>query len=176
MGALGIYLTDREENQLHSYGSFPDYIKPAIFQLEKCETLEYKEVDVVIGADLLMPLQLFEKIGGFDENIFLYEEEMEMQLRLRKAGYKSVIYKTDGIYHLEGKSSSSYFKLECIFNSSCYIAKKYLSKSYYIIYRIKRVLFALAALFRDLITLKNRAVINEKQRFLFHVLTFEERH
>lgn len=42
----------------------------------------------VLGASMLIRRDVFEKIGGFDENFFLYAEETDLCLRIRKQGYK----------------------------------------------------------------------------------------
>jgi len=43
----------------------------------------------VSGAAFLIRKDIFEEIGGFDENFFLYKEEEELSLRLRQKGYAS---------------------------------------------------------------------------------------
>lgn len=55
---------------------------------------ERKEVAWVSGAVFLIRREDFEGAGGFDENFFLYKEEEDLCLRLRKKGRK-VIYLPD---------------------------------------------------------------------------------
>lgn len=49
------------------------------------------EVAWVSGAFFMIERRVFEEVGGFDENFFLYMEEEDLCLRLRKLGYK-IIY------------------------------------------------------------------------------------
>ncbi len=63
-----------------------------------------EEVDAVSGAAFAMRRQLFEELGGFDKDFFLYVEETDLSLRARIAGWKC-IYQPDSIvyhdYHLK---------------------------------------------------------------------------
>lgn len=42
----------------------------------------------VLGASMLIPREVFEKVKGFDEDFFLYAEETDLCLRIRKVGFK----------------------------------------------------------------------------------------
>lgn len=70
---------------------------------------------------MFLEKSLFDSFNGFDENIFLYEEELELQYRFFCAGFQNYYVDKVGINHLEGKSSSSFFKRKCSFISNCYI-------------------------------------------------------
>jgi GT2 family glycosyltransferase len=41
----------------------------------------------VLGASMIVRREVFEKVNGFDEEFFLYGEETDLCLRIRKAGY-----------------------------------------------------------------------------------------
>lgn len=175
IGAIGITLTNKECQPLHSSGQFPKYLlnlvpstkTPVIYA--NC-----KPVDVVMGADLMMPRTVFESVGLFDENIFLYEEEMELQFRMRLNGYWGVISQLTGIYHLEGKSSSDSFRQKCMFESTCYIIKKYRGVGYYRYYRLLKVTKALCALIKYAITSRDIQLLRSKQDFFIYTLTYHE--
>lgn len=64
----------------------------------------YLEVDYITGANLFMKKQTFQSINGFDENIFLYYEDEDMQRRLSVNGLKSYIIESVKIIHKEGSS------------------------------------------------------------------------
>ncbi|MCL5432372.1 MAG: glycosyltransferase family 2 protein [Patescibacteria group bacterium] len=49
---------------------------------------EVRTFDWVAGACLLIPREVFQKTGGFDERIFMYGEEVEWLYRINKAGWK----------------------------------------------------------------------------------------
>ncbi len=61
--------------------------------------------DIIHGSAMMFTKQSFSKIGGFDNNIFLYDEETDISLRLRKSHYIITTYPRASIYHLHGRSS-----------------------------------------------------------------------
>ncbi|MEZ5420024.1 MAG: glycosyltransferase family 2 protein [Vicinamibacterales bacterium] len=64
-----------------------------------------RDVDQVIGAYFLMRRPLFDALGGFDERFFVYFEEVDLSLRARQAGYRSVYFAGATAYHRGGLSS-----------------------------------------------------------------------
>jgi GT2 family glycosyltransferase len=60
------------------------------------------EVDYVSGAGLFMRRALFEQVGGFDPDFFLYFEETELQYRLRRRGYRQVVCTEACLMHIGG--------------------------------------------------------------------------
>lgn len=68
-------------------------------------------VDYVSGADMFIPAKLFEECGGFDEEMFLYYEDEELQWRLKKSGYTNMLVGGTRIIHLGGGSREKTGKL-----------------------------------------------------------------
>jgi len=73
------------------------------------------EVDWLMGAAFLARKKVFEKIGGFDEKIFMYMEEVEWFYRAKQAGFKAYFLKEAEIVHL-GRGSSTTGRKEPILN------------------------------------------------------------
>jgi len=70
--------------------------------------LDYNKIqfpDWVRGAVMLFKTDLFEKIGGFDEKFFLYFEDTDICLRLRKKGYEIAYLPEAVFYHKLGSST-----------------------------------------------------------------------
>lgn len=61
----------------------------------------------VSAASLIVPRQYFEKVGGFHKTIFLYGEDVELCLRLHKAGWRVAELSSAAVVHLVSASSSS---------------------------------------------------------------------
>lgn len=64
-----------------------------------------KEVDWVSGACIFTKKKYFEKIGGFDEKIFMYMEEIDLLYRAKKAGFRVFFYPEAKFIHLGSASS-----------------------------------------------------------------------
>jgi len=65
-----------------------------------------EEVGHVLGAAFVMPRHLFERLGGMDENIFLYFEETDLCRRVQGVGYKIYYTPKGQITHYGGGSSN----------------------------------------------------------------------
>ena len=83
-------------------------------------------VDWVTGAFMLIPAAVFKKIGGFDENIFMYTEEVELCYRIKKLGHPVVLDQSTIITHLGGASGGTYLALTKEVEGWLYFWQKYL--------------------------------------------------
>ena len=64
------------------------------------------EVDWVSGACTMIRRRAFEAVGGMDESFFLYWEDADFCLRLKKVGWVTMYYPSVAITHLTGRSSA----------------------------------------------------------------------
>lgn len=62
--------------------------------------------DWVTGACFLIKRSLYEEIGGFDENYFIYVEDADLCRRVRNRGYEIVFTTEAELIHFKGKSTS----------------------------------------------------------------------
>jgi len=65
-----------------------------------------QEVDIVVGAALLIRKCLFEALAGFDETFFMYFEESDLCRRAQTKGWKVVYAPSVALIHLGGYSVS----------------------------------------------------------------------
>ena len=65
------------------------------------------DVDCVSGAFMLLPRGVFDEVGGFDEQFFMYCEDVDLCYRIREAGYRIVYYGKVSFTHLKGRSGVS---------------------------------------------------------------------
>ncbi len=152
IGVLGSLMISEEHNVIHSLGPYPKFLKRYVKNgqqkknaelLKEIEENYFGKTDIVVGANMFMAKNVFDFFGGFDENIFLYEEEMELQYRMQQNDYASYVINERSIIHLEGQSSESYFRRKCSFISLCYIYKKHLSYPAYLYTRLRMTVFAI---------------------------------
>lgn len=81
---------------------------PALAGVEQASpavAAEIEDVEAVSGACLLLPRDLFERLGGFDEGYFLHCEDLDLCRRVRDAGCRVVLAATVDIAHAQGSSS-----------------------------------------------------------------------
>lgn len=65
-----------------------------------------RAVDWVTGAALLLRREALEEVGPFDEDFFLYSEEVDLQARLRAAGWEVHYYPEATVVHHESQFSA----------------------------------------------------------------------
>ena len=123
IGALGIRMIDGGGKFLkESKRGFPSLF-PSLFKLFALTTLfpkskifaryylgnlsEYENhiVDVLSGAFMLMEKKVLDKIGGFDEDFFMYGEDIDLSYRVQNAGLKNYYFSESTIIHFKGEST-----------------------------------------------------------------------
>lgn len=158
----GSWLVDRDGNPNVSVISFPR-MNIAEFIKSKFKTKRHKdysknnEVDAVCGADMFLPKFNFNKCGGFDENIFMYGDEIELQYRLMKNRLNRYIINGPKIIHYGGGSATVVSSTH--YRSHFYFLKKHMStfnylcaRSYYVCnYFIRRILGKSSVSLKDIL-------------------------
>ncbi|VEU83285.1 glycosyltransferase family 2 protein [Acholeplasma hippikon] len=81
-----------------------NFVKKIRFKSRKNKGLI--KVDWVSGAFFIMYKHVFIKIGGFDPNIFMYSEDLDLSTRLIKQGYNNYVFDEVTVVHHHGKSST----------------------------------------------------------------------
>lgn len=84
---------------------FPRRFRSLHVWLTEAEHVPGAKVDMVSGACFLMRRGYLESIGGFDENIFLYEEEMDVMLPARRRGLEVRYCPEARVIHHHGAST-----------------------------------------------------------------------
>jgi hypothetical protein len=83
---------------------FPKSKRFGGYRLSYLSIDETNEVDSVSGAFMLIPKNLLDKTGGFDETIFMYGEDIDLCYRIKMMGLKVVYYADANMIHLKGQS------------------------------------------------------------------------
>ncbi len=103
-------------SKLHNI--FPSLIRS--YMMTDFDYNKSQNVDQVMGAFFLLPRTVFEKINGFDEEFFIWFEEVDVCRRVYDAGYVVRYFADASIIHYGGASFSQRrpLKLQKMFNKS----------------------------------------------------------
>ncbi len=63
------------------------------------------EIDSAVGAFMFMRKSVLERVGYFDEDYFLYGEDIDICFRVKKAGFKVMYLPEVKVLHVKGVSS-----------------------------------------------------------------------
>lgn len=75
------------------------------YSLGYLDDKENHPVDVLAGAFMMIRKQLLDTTGGFDEQFFMYGEDIDLSYRLKQAGYENWYFANACIIHFKGESS-----------------------------------------------------------------------
>lgn len=64
------------------------------------------EVPVLSGAFLLVKREVLQIAGGFDERYFMYAEDIDFSLTIKRLGYRNIYYGEETVLHFKGGSTS----------------------------------------------------------------------
>ena len=119
---------------------------------------ETAEVDVLSGCCMMVRTSLLGKIGGaFDEDYFMYCEDVDLSYRIQRSGHKNIYYPDATLIHYKGESTRkatlSYVR---IFNQalSLFVKKNYTKQQarlFGIFINVGIVLRAILSLFKRIL-------------------------
>ncbi len=75
------------------------------YHMTWCNLAEIHEIDTPSGCFFLVRRSILEKVGAFDEDYFLYGEDVDLSFRIKQAGYKIFYNPKVKIIHYKGISS-----------------------------------------------------------------------
>lgn len=90
------------------------------------------EVDAISGSFMFMRKEVYEKIGGFDPEFFMYGEDLDLCFRVQKSGYKVYYVHSTEIIHYKGESTkrSSLDETKVFYDAMHLFVKKHFSSSF----------------------------------------------
>ena len=118
-GCLGIRMHDAEGNFLpESKRSVPDMFnsfEKLFINFKKNNSKSYyrndvdeheiAEVEVITGAFFLTKKEIYENVGGLDEQYFMYGEDIDLCYTILKNGYQNFYYGKASLLHHKGEST-----------------------------------------------------------------------
>lgn len=141
-GAYSCRLLNKDRSFQPSGGHFPDFWNVLAWQMgiddlpvvgamipsfhpKQSQYDKDQKMDWVTGAFMMMPKKVFDEVGGFDKNIFMYTEEMELCFRLAKRSYSTIYTNSPAIIHLGGASSGSHLAITSEIKNMLYFWHKH---------------------------------------------------
>ena len=107
-----------------------------------------KEVGWVMGAFFMIKKNVFEKLGGFDEGIFMYMDEVDLCKRAGMKGFKVCFTPLVEVTHLHRASSKD--NPERVFTSEIKGMKVYFQKYYATTYPLVKIFLIIGLILRIL--------------------------
>jgi GT2 family glycosyltransferase len=115
IGAIGINMLNANKKYLQAVGKFPNiynlfWMKLA-FNFNKdfkngLFTNDFYEVDWITGSFILIPITVYKEIEGFNEDYFLYVEDVDLCKKIHNKGYKRIFYSKLNYIHFVGFNTS----------------------------------------------------------------------
>jgi GT2 family glycosyltransferase len=115
------------KHQPYSNGSFPSLFNVLFQKFNKDCHNEISEADWVSGAALIIRKEIFLKLKGFDENFFMYFEDIDLCKLTKNLGYKVIYFPRFIVKHLLGQSQSNFYKRK----NDYFISQDYFFKKHY---------------------------------------------
>jgi GT2 family glycosyltransferase len=66
---------------------------------------ETGKVEILVGAFMLMKRDLYNEIGGFDENCFMYSDDIDLSFMVLKKGKSNFYFHETSVIHYKGEST-----------------------------------------------------------------------
>ena len=63
------------------------------------------KTDVLVGAFMFLEKKVYDSVGGFDEDYFMYGEDIDLSYKLLKAGFDNYYYGETTVIHYKGEST-----------------------------------------------------------------------
>lgn len=158
-GIIGGLLVDSEGKPARSYGKFYNLFNVflMLFFGERGELLRFphKEiapVDWVSGGFMMVRPSLFKKLDGFDEDFFMYIEDVELCLRAKKMGFSVYFFPEAKAVHKGQGSSNRAFAIMHIYKGLILLYKKHASNLEYTFVKSMLIFKAISAIVIGVLT------------------------
>ena len=122
------------------------FLRGDYYNLTRFSPNTTKKVDWVSGACFLTTKKIYQSVGGFDDQLFMYMEEVDLLYRANKKGFSTYFYPLAQFIHLGAASSSRSNSVVQVFQGLLYFYKKNYSKLSLTVLRFLLKLKALTAI------------------------------
>lgn len=103
-GFPGLWASFCKMSGIYKLAPKSNWLNP--YYLGHLDENEIHEVDVLSGAFMMLPSDVYKKLDGLDESFFMYGEDIDLSYRIQQAGYKNYYFPKTAIVHFKGESTS----------------------------------------------------------------------
>lgn len=132
---------------------------------------EINEIEILPGAFMFIRKSVLDIVGFFDENFFMYGEDVDLSYRILKAGYKNYYVPATKIIHYKGEStkkgSLNYYLV--FYQAMLIFSKKHFSNKYV---KAFNILIHLAIYFRGFLSVMRKFLLTVLYPVLIFLITY----
>ncbi len=112
--------------------AFPKSKLFAKYNLTYLDENQSNEVDAISGSFMFMRKNVYDKVGGFDTDFFMYGEDLDLCYRVQKSGFKVYYVNDTEIIHYKGESTkrSKIDETKIFYNAMHLFVSKHFSSSF----------------------------------------------
>lgn len=106
IGPILSYPNGRIQKSTYTYiGNYTEILKDNLL-IDKIYTFKTRKIQAIMGSFMMMKKSMFELAKGFDEDFFMYCEEIDLCKRMTDLGGNIVQLKNTNVCHIHGASSN----------------------------------------------------------------------
>ena len=87
------------------YHLFPKSRLSGKYYAEHLDENQTGKVDILVGAFMVMKRELYLEVGGFDENCFMYSDDIDLSYIVSKKGKSNYYFHDTTVIHYKGEST-----------------------------------------------------------------------
>lgn len=90
------------------FGLYQFFPKSSVFNRYYAQHISENEtgkVDILVGAFMVMKRDLYIEVGGFDENCFMYSDDIDLSYMVLKKGKSNYYFHETSVIHYKGEST-----------------------------------------------------------------------
>lgn len=123
------------------FGLYKWFPKSSLFNKYYAQHLDKNQtgnVEILVGAFMIMKRELYNEVGGFDENCFMYSDDIDLSYMVLQTGKANYYYHDTTVIHFKGESTVRDEKYMKRFQEAMnYFYRKHFKKSYFFSFMMK---------------------------------------
>lgn len=133
INGAGHFLPESKRNIPYVKAAFKKLLgNPAEYYANHLSENDLGEVDVLVGAFMFLKKDVYNEIEGFDEDYFMYGEDIDISYKSLKSGYRNYYFGETTIVHFKGESTlKDKFYAQRFYGAMQIFYKKHFKKNFF---------------------------------------------